>query len=151
MLPFANLSAEKENEYFSDGLAEDIINALTRLPCLRVAARTSSFYFRSRGAEIGEIAARLNVQNILEGSVRKAGNRIRIAVQLISAADGFHLCSERFDRDLTEVFALQDEICRAIVGKLRVQLAVGQPLVKRHTDNVEAYNLYLMRRYHLVR
>ncbi len=123
VLPFANLSADKENEYFSDGLAEDIIDALTRLPGLRVIARTSSFSFRGKEADVREIGAKLNVEHILEGSVRKAGNRIRVTAQLVSAADGSHHWSERYDREMTDVFAIQDEICQAIVDKLRVQLA----------------------------
>ena len=126
VLPFANLSADKENEYFSDGLAEEIINALTQLPGLRVTARTSSFFFRGKEADIREIAARLNVENILEGSVRKSGNRIRVTAQLISAADGYHLWSERYDREMTDVFAIQDEISQAIADKLRVRWR-GQP------------------------
>jgi serine/threonine protein kinase/Tfp pilus assembly protein PilF len=149
VLPFANLSADKENEYFSDGLAEDIINALTRLPGLQVTARTSSFAFRGKEADIREIGARLNVESILEGSVRKAGNRIRVTAQLVSAADGYHQWSERYDREMTDVFAIQDEICQAIVDKLRGELAGSRPLVKRYTQNVEAYNLYLMARYQL--
>jgi serine/threonine protein kinase/Tfp pilus assembly protein PilF len=151
VLPFSNLSADKENEYFSDGLAEEIINALTRLPRLRVVARTSSFFFRGKEADIREIGTRLNVENVLEGSVRKAGNRIRITVQLISAADGYHLWSERYDREMTDVFAIQDEICQAIVDKLRVELAAGRPLLKRYTENVEAYNLYLKGSYHTLK
>jgi non-specific serine/threonine protein kinase len=146
VLPFANLSADKENEYFSDGLAEEIINALTRLPGLRVIARTSSFSFRGKEVDVREIGAKLNVENILEGSVRKAGNRVRITAQLVSAADGYHLWSERYDREMTDVFAIQDEVCQAIVDKLRIQLAAGQALVKRYTENVEAYNLYLKAR-----
>ena len=146
VLPFANLSADKENEYFSDGLAEEIINALTRLPGLRVIARTSSFSFRGKEVDVREIGAKLNVESILEGSVRKAGNRIRVTAQLVSAADGSHHWSERYDREMTDVFAIQDEICQAIVDKLRVELVAGRPLVKRYTENVEAYNLYLKAR-----
>jgi eukaryotic-like serine/threonine-protein kinase len=148
VLPFANLSADKENEYFGDGLAEEVINALTRLPGLRVAARTSSFFFRGMEADIREIGAKLNVEHVLEGSVRKAGNRIRITAQLISIADGYHLWSERYDRELTDIFAIQDEICREIVEQLRIELAPGHSPQKRHTQNVEAYNLYLKGRYH---
>jgi non-specific serine/threonine protein kinase len=148
VLPFANLSADTENEYFSDGLAEEIINALTRLPGLRVIARTSSFSFRGKEADVREIGAKLNVEHILEGSVRKAGNRIRITAQLVSAVDGSHHWSERYDREMTDVFAIQDGICQAIVDKLRVQLEPDRPLVKRHTENLEAYNLYLQGRYH---
>jgi serine/threonine protein kinase/Tfp pilus assembly protein PilF len=149
VLPFANLSADKENEYFSDGLAEEIINALTKLPGLRVTARTSSFAFRGKEEDVREIGARLNVENILEGSVRKAGNRIRVTTQLVSAAEGYHLWSERYDREMTDVFAIQDEICQAIVDKLRLQLAAGRPIVKRYTENVEAYNLCLRASFYL--
>jgi serine/threonine protein kinase/Tfp pilus assembly protein PilF len=149
VLPFANLSADKENEYFSDGLAEEIINALTRLPGLRVIARTSSFSFRGKEVDVREIGATLNVDNILEGSVRKAGNRIRVTAQLVSAADGSHHWSERYDREMTDVFAIQDEICQSIVDKLRVELAPGHTLVKRYTENLEAYDLCLKARHHL--
>ena len=142
VLPFVNLSADKENEYFSDGLAEDIIDALAKLPGLRVIARTSAFAFRAKDADVGEIAAKLHVGHVLEGSVRKAGSRIRVAAQLIKTADQSHLWSERFERDMTDVFAIQDDISRAIVDNLRVRLAPGRPLVKRPTQNLDAYNLY---------
>jgi serine/threonine protein kinase/Tfp pilus assembly protein PilF len=148
VLPFANLSADKENEYFSDGLAEEIINALTRVPGLRVIARTSSFSFRGKETDVREIGAKLNVESILEGSVRKAGNRIRVTAQLIDAADGSHRWSERYDHEMTDVFAIQDEISQAIADKLRVRFAGDRPLVKRYTENVEAYNLYLKGNYH---
>jgi serine/threonine-protein kinase len=151
VLPFANLSADKENEYFSDGLAEDIIDALTKLPGLRVIARTSAFAFRGKEVDISEIGAKLKVATILEGSVRKAGNRIRVTAQLIKAADQSHLWSERYDRDMTDVFAIQDDISQAIVEKLRVRLAGDRPLVKRHTQNVEAYNLFLRGRHCVLR
>jgi serine/threonine protein kinase/Tfp pilus assembly protein PilF len=147
VLPFANLSADKENEYFSDGLAEDIIDALTQLPGLRVMARTSAFAFRGKEQDIRKIGSELNVENILEGSVRRAGNRIRVTAQLIKASDGYHLWSQRFDREMTDVFAIQDEISQAIAEKLRVRLAVEHPLVKRHTENLEAYQLYLRGRH----
>jgi eukaryotic-like serine/threonine-protein kinase len=149
VLPFANMSADKENEYFGDGLAEEIINALTRLPGLRVIARTSSFSFRGKEVDIREIGAELNVKHILEGSVRKAGNRIRITTQLVNTADGYHLWSERYDREITDVFAIQDEICQAIVDKLRLELTADRSHLKHHTENLEAYNLYLKGRYHL--
>ncbi len=147
VLPFANLSADKENEYFSDGLAEEIINALTKLPGLRVAARTSSFAFRGRDLDARKIGAELNVGQILEGSVRKAGERIRVTAQLINVADGYHLWSERYDRRMADVFDIQDEIAQAIVDRLRVQFTGEQPLVKRHTANLDAYHLYLKGRY----
>ena len=151
MLPFANLSADKENEYFSDGLAEDIIDALTQVPGLRVMARTSAFAFRGKEADVREIGARLNVEHILEGSVRRAGNRIRVTAQLVKASDGYHLWSQRFDREMTDVFAIQDEISQAIVEKLRVRLAGDRPLVKPHTDNVDAYHLFLRGRHCVLR
>jgi len=151
VLPFANLSADKENEYFSDGLAEDIIDALTQVPGLRVIARTSAFAFRGKDVGVREIGAKLDVGHILEGSVRKAGSRIRVTAQLIKVADQSHLWSERFDREMTDVFAIQDEISQAIVEKLRVRLVGDRPLVKRHTENVEAYNLFLRGRHCIYR
>ncbi|MCC7168779.1 MAG: hypothetical protein IT565_14535, partial [Rhodospirillales bacterium] len=147
VLPFLNLSGDKEDEYFSDGLAEEIINALARLPGLRVAARTSSFAFRGKEMDVREIGTKLQAGRILEGSVRRAGNRIRITAQLVGAADGYHLWSERYDREMADVFDIQEEIAQAIAGKLRVQTAAGQPLIARHTANLEAYNLYLEGRY----
>jgi len=147
VLPFVNLGADRENEYFSDGLAEDIINALAKLPGLRVVARTSAFAFREKSATAAEIGARLRVATILEGSVRKAGTRIRVTAQLIKAADQSHLWEDRYDREMTDIFAIQDEISQAIVEKLRVRLARDEPLVKRHTENLEAYNLFLRGRH----
>src|SRR5712691_5451413 len=121
VLPFANLSADKENEYFSDGLAEEIVNALARLPGLRVASRTSAFAFRGKDQDVSQIGQALKVSNVLEGSVRRAGNRIRVSAQLIDASAGFQLWSERYDREMTDVFAIQDEISRAIVDTLKVK------------------------------
>lgn len=149
VLPFTNLSADKENEYFSDGLADDIIDALTRLRGLRVIARTSSFAFRGKDADVREIGARLNVAAILEGSVRKDGNRIRVSAQLVKAADQSHLWSERYDREMNDVFAIQDQISQAVAENLRVRLVEGCPLIKRATENPEAYNLFLQGR-HLI-
>ncbi|MFQ5929169.1 MAG: protein kinase, partial [Acidobacteriota bacterium] len=151
VLPFVNMSPDPDNEYFSDGLAEELTNALTQLKGLRVAARTSAFSFKGMHKSISEIGRQLNVDTILEGSVRKAGKRLRITAQLINAADGYHLWSERYDREMEDIFDLQDEITRKIVNKLRVNLAKDSQelLVKRHTENVEAYNLYLKGRYHL--
>jgi serine/threonine-protein kinase len=151
VLPFLNMSGDPENEYFSDGLAEDIIDALTQVPGLRVMARTSAFAFRGKEVDIREIGARLNVEHILEGSVRRAGNRLRVTAQLVKASDGYHLWSQRFDREMTDVFAIQDEISQAIVEKLRVRLAGDRPLVKRHTENLAAYDLCLKARYHLLK
>jgi tetratricopeptide (TPR) repeat protein len=114
-------------------------------------ARTSAFAFRGKEQDVREIGARLNVENILEGSVRRAGNRIRVTAQLVKASDGYHLWSQRFDREMTDVFAIQDEISQAIVEKLRVRLAGDRPLVKRYTENLAAYNLCLKARYHLLK
>ncbi len=151
VLPFVNMSGDKEQEYFSDGLAEEIINALTKIPGLKVPARTSAFAFRGKEQDITKIAEALHVDNILEGSVRKSGDRIRISAQLINAADGYHLWSERYDRDMTDVFAIQDEISQAIADKLRVRLSGDRRLVKRYTENIEAYNLYLRGRFHFLK
>ncbi len=148
ILPFENLSADKENEYFGDGLAEEIINALTNVPGLRVMARCSSFAFRGKGAGIDEIGARLRVEYLLEGSVRKFGSRIRVNAQLIKACDGYHLWSERYDREMTDAFAIQDEIAHSIVEKLRMGLMGGTSLIKRTTQNIDAYNQYLRGRYY---
>ena len=161
VLPFLNLSSDKENEYFSDGLAEEIINALARVENLRVTARTSAFAFRGAEQDVRKIGETLNVASVLEGSVRKSGNRVRISVQLIGVAEGNNLWSERFDREMTDVFEIQDEISQSIVGKLRVRLTsqtgsgtdhsvvVAPPTVKRYTENLDAYNLYLKGRYEL--
>jgi serine/threonine-protein kinase len=143
VLPFANMSADKENEYFSDGLAEEIINVLANMPGLKVAGRTSSFFFRGKDVAFEEIGQRLNVDHILEGSVRKAGNRIRVTAQLIKVADGFHLWSERYDRELTDIFALQDEVTHAIATALQVRLSPATALPRRRTPNLRAYDAYL--------
>jgi serine/threonine protein kinase len=148
VLPFVNLSADKDNEYFSDGLAEDIIDALTQVPGLRVMARTSAFAFRGKEQDVRKIGSELNVEHILEGSVRRAGNRLRVTAQLVKASDGYHLWSQRFDREMTDVFVIQDEISHAIVEKLRVRLTGDLPLVKRYTGNLAAYDLCLKARYH---
>jgi serine/threonine-protein kinase len=160
VLPFVNMSSDKENEYFSDGLAEEIINALTKLENLRVTARTSAFVFRDAQQDVRKIGETLHVSSVLEGSVRKAGNRVRISVQLIDVSDGGNMWSERYDREMTDVFEIQDEISQAIVGKLKVKLASqsgsgadtstpAKPLVKRYTENLEAYDLYLKGRFEL--
>jgi eukaryotic-like serine/threonine-protein kinase len=142
VLPFANLSGDKEQEYFSDGLAEEILNALAHVPGLKVTARTSSFAFRGKEQDISEIANKLHVRTILEGSVRRAGARIRVTAQLIDAEDGYHLWSERYDRELTDVFAVQDEIAAAIAGALQVRLA-GKTATARHQPNLPAYEAFL--------
>jgi serine/threonine-protein kinase len=143
VLPFANLSADKENEYFSDGLAEEIINALTRIPGLKVTARTSAFAFRGKDEDIRRIAEALGVRTVLEGSVRRAGNRIRVSAQLINAADGYHLWSERYDGELADVFAVQDEIATAIATALKVKLSSGRVERASYTPNVAGYEAYL--------
>ena len=145
VLPFENLSADPEQEYFCDGMAEEIINALAHLDGLRVVARTSSFAFKGEHGDIREIGSALDVKAILEGSVRKAGDRLRVTAQLINVADGYHLWSERFDRTLADVFEIQDEISLAIVEKLKVRLLSDQreTIVKRYTENLEAHNEYL--------
>ena len=138
------MSADKENEYFSDGLAEEILNLLAKIPGLKVIARTSSFAFRGKEQDITKIAETLRVRTILEGSVRRAGNRIRVTAQLIEAENGSHLWSERYDRDMTDVFAIQDEIGQAISEALKVRLA---PLT--HTVNIEAWQNHLKGQYYL--
>jgi eukaryotic-like serine/threonine-protein kinase len=153
VLPFANMSPDPENEYFSDGIAEEIINALTHIDGLHVAARTSAFSFKGKSVEVGDIAARLKVRHVLEGSVRKAGNRVRVTAQLVDASNGFQLWSERYDRELADIFDVQDEIARAIVERLKVVLAGGGSarLVKVTTHNIEAYQHYLKGRAMLYR
>jgi serine/threonine-protein kinase len=150
VLPLANMSADPENEYFSDGMTEEIINALARIPGLQVASRTSSFAFKGKSVEIGEVGRRLGVSSVLEGSVRKIGNRIRIAAQLVNVTNNYQLWSETFDRQLEDVFAIQDEISRAIADALKIKLMGGaqaEPLVKPSTDNLAAYTLYLKGRF----
>lgn len=149
VLPFLDISLEKDQEYFCDGIAEELINSLTHIKDLRVVARTSAFSFKGKDFDVREIGRTLNVDHVLEGSVRKAGNQLRITAQLINVIDGYHIWSERYDRDTQDIFALQDEISLAIVGKLKMKL-FGEDkakVVKRHTDNLEAYNLYLLGRY----
>ena len=145
VMPFQNLSPDPENEYFSEGLAEEILNALSQVEGLRVAARASSFYFKGKAAEMSEIATRLRVGNLLQGSVRRAGNRVRVTVQLVDVKNGFQLWSERYDRQLEDIFEIQDEIAKAITGRLKVTLDAG---AKRATNNLEAYELYLKGRHY---
>jgi serine/threonine protein kinase/Tfp pilus assembly protein PilF len=153
VLPFANMSADPENEFFSDGLAEEILNALTKIERLHVAARSSSFSFKGKNAEVGEIAQRLKVRYVLEGSVRKAGSRVRVTAQLVEASNGYQLWSERYDRQLEDIFDVQDEIARSIVERLKVALGAGEAarLVKVATNNMEAYQQYLKGRAMLYR
>lgn len=145
VLPFKNLSADSDSEFFGDGLAEEILNALARISGLRVAARTSSFSFKGQSIPVSEIGARLRVGHVLDGSVRRSGNRIRVTAQLINAADGFQLWAERYDREIADVFDVQEDIARALADRLMVTLASPSPprLVRPPTTNLEAYDLYL--------
>ena len=146
VLPFVNMSGDREQEYFSDGLAEEVINALARVPGLRVTARTSAFAFKGKEIKVGDIARDLGVEHVLEGSVRKSGQRIRVTAQLVSAADGCPIWSERWDREMTDVFAVQDEIASAIAAVLQTKLTVKGPAT-RYTPRVEAYEAYLKGRH----
>lgn len=146
VLPFVNMSADPENEFFCDGLAEELLNALAKIENLKVAARTSSFSFKGKNVNVDEIGRALHVNSVLEGSVRKSGNRLRISVQLINATDGYHLWSERYDREMEDIFAVQDEITLAVVDTLKVKLlgdARETVLKRHHTKNSEAYQAYL--------
>jgi serine/threonine protein kinase/Flp pilus assembly protein TadD len=148
VLPFSNMGGDAEQDYFSDGLAEELINALAGLSGLRVASRTSAFRFRGRDLDIREIGKQLNVETVLEGSVRRAGKRLRITAQLINVADGYNMWSQRYDREMEDIFAIQDEITESIVKTLKPTLLGEQlPAARRHTDNVEAYQLYLKGRH----
>ena len=149
VLPFTDLSSERDQEYFCNGMAEELIIALTKIERLQVASRTWAFQFKGKGYDMDEIGRKLKVESVLEGSVRKAGNRLRITAQLINVVDGFHIWSEKYDRNMEDIFAIQDEISLAIVDKLKVKLLgeEKEALVKRHTDNLGAYNLYLKGRY----
>ena len=147
VLPFVNMSSDPEQEYFSDGLSEELINQLAQIKRLRVAGRTSSFVFKGKTEGLCAIGQKLGVGYVLEGSVRKAGQRLRITAQLINCADGFHLWSERFDRELTDVFAIQDEIAHTVAAALSVTLGVGEATrPPGGTDNVEAYDKFLQAR-----
>ena len=145
VLPFVNMSGDAEQEYFSDGLAEETLNALVRVPGLKVIARTSAFAFKGQNMDIRRIANALNVTHVLEGSVRKAGNRVRVTAQLIAASDGTHLWSERYDRELADVFGIQDEISQAIAEELKIKLS---PARGRHQPNPAAYEAYLKGRHY---
>jgi eukaryotic-like serine/threonine-protein kinase len=151
VLPFENMSGDKGNDYFSDGLAEEIINLLAKVPNLKVIARTSAFAFKGRHEDVRQIASALGVSTVLEGSVRKAGDRIRVTAQLITAVDGSHLWSERYDRQLADVFAVQDEIASAITDALQVTLSASSTPVRRHTPNVQAYEHHLKALYEVQR
>jgi len=148
VLPFVNMSGDKDQEYFSDGLAEEIINALAQLPGLKVTARTSAFAFRGKEQDIRKIAEALDVHSILEGGVRRAGNRLRVTAQLINAQDGYHLWSQRYDRELADVFEVQEEIAAAIAGALQVKLAPKSEAAVRYKPNLPAYEAFLKGRHH---
>ena len=143
VLPFVNMSGQKENDYFSDGISEEILNVLAGIPDLRVAARTSSFSFRDGKHEAPEIAQELHVRMLLEGSVRKQGDRARITAQLIDASNGYHLWSQTYDRDLKDIFAIQDEIAAAIANELKVKISGAEDTPQKKPHNVEAYDFYL--------
>ena len=147
VLPLTNMSADPENEYFSDGMTEEIINALSKVPGMQVASRTSCFAFKGKEVDIRQVGDKLGVTSVLEGSVRKVGNKIRVTAQLINVENGYHLWSETYDRQLEDVFAIQDEISRAIVDALKLRLGGGTETLVVPTRNIEAYNLYLKGRF----
>jgi serine/threonine protein kinase/Flp pilus assembly protein TadD len=149
VLPFEDLSPQKDQEYFSDGMTEELINRLSNVKGLKVPARTSVFQFKGKADDIRDIGKRLNVQTVLEGSIRKIGNELRVTAQLINIADGFHLWSETYNREMKDVFNIWDEIALTIADKLKLTLLTDEKekLVKRSTGNIEAYNLYLLGRY----
>jgi adenylate cyclase len=149
VLPFINMSSDKENEYFSDGITEDLIAALSKISGLQVAARTSSFAFKGKNEDIRTIGTRLNVAAVLEGSVAKAGNQVRITAQLINVQDGYHLWSDTYDRELQDIFAIRSQVAQTVAQALQVTLAADerQRLEQKPTQNVEAYQLYLKGRY----
>ena len=146
VLPFINLSAEKDNEYFSDGITEELLNALAKVEGLSVTSRTSSFAFKGKNSDIREIGKKLGVKTVLEGSVRKYGDRVRVTAQLIDSENGYHKWSENYDKKLEDIFAVQDEIAGSIVDQLKKTMTLRKPsdgLVKATTKNIDAYNLYL--------
>ena len=165
VLPFVNRSHDEEDEYFSDGLADELLNVLTKIPALRVAARSSAFTFKGKAATVAEVGRALNVATVLEGSVRKAGDRMRVSVQLVTVADGYHLWSERYDRTLNDIFAVQDDIAQSVVTELRrtllgeaVDPQVGAEAtaqvaaaVRGRANDPEAYRLYLQARHFIDR
>jgi TolB-like protein/pimeloyl-ACP methyl ester carboxylesterase/Tfp pilus assembly protein PilF len=150
VLPFANLSNDPDNEYFCEGLAEELLNALSKIDDLKVAARTSAFSFKGKNVNVSEIGDSLNVKNVLEGSVRKSGNKLRITAQLVNASDGYHLWSERYDREMRDIFDVQDEITLAVVDALKLKLFGGEKaaVLKRYTDDAEVHELFLKGRYY---
>ena len=150
VLPFANMSGDAEQEYFSDGISEDITTDLSKVSALAVTARNTAFQFKGQSVDICDVASKLGVSHVLEGSVRKAGARVRITAQLINGASGDHVWAERYDRDLTDIFAIQDEISKAIVDALKLKLLPEEKeaIENRGTTNADAYNFYLMARQH---
>ncbi|TDE18288.1 AraC family transcriptional regulator [Dyadobacter psychrotolerans] len=150
VLPFLNLSNDIEQDYFSDGVAEELINVLSHVPDLQVAGRTSSFTFKGKNQDLRFVGEQLNVSHILEGSVRKSGNKLRITAQLINVADGYNIWSENYDRELHDIFDIQDEIALAILKQVKIQLLSEGPssALKRYTNNAEAYQLYLHGRFY---
>ncbi|HYV93393.1 MAG TPA: adenylate/guanylate cyclase domain-containing protein [Chitinophagales bacterium] len=153
VLPFVNMSNDPEQEYFSDGMAEEIINSLAHLEKLKVAGRTSSFQFKGKNIDLRQVGEQLGVKTVLEGSIRKQGNRLRVTAQLVNVHDGFHLWSERYDRDMDDIFAIQDQIALAITEKLKITLLEKDREIfhKAPTQNTEAYELYLKGRFYLSR
>ena len=153
VLSFLNMSNDPEQEYFSEGIAEEIINSLTHIQDLKVAGRMSTFQFKGKNESIKEMGKKLGVNSILEGSIRKQGSRLRITVQLINVEDGFHLWSEKYDREMNDIFAIQDEIALSITEKLKISLLRKDrdKITRSHTQNPEAYELYLKGRFHLYR
>jgi TolB-like protein/DNA-binding LytR/AlgR family response regulator len=152
VLPFRNMSADKENEYFSDGITEEIINALTKVKGLNVIARTSAFTFKGRDVDVRDVGNQLKVAFVLEGSVRRSGNKVRVAAQLVKASDGFHVFSEVYDRELQDIFEVQDDISNKIVTRFTDQVGITQEskyLVPSTTRDIEAYELYLKGRFNL--
>jgi adenylate cyclase len=152
VLPFANMSGDPEQEYFSDGISEDVITDLSKVSALWVAARNTAFMFKGKHVDVPQVARQLNVSHVVEGSVRKAGTRVRITAQLIDGATGGHIWAERYDRDLNDIFALQDEISQAIVSALKLKLLPEEKkaIEQRGTSNAEAYKLYLMARQYMI-
>lgn len=151
VLPFVNMSTDPENEYFSDGISEEILNALTHVDGLQVTARSSSFSFKGKNEDVRQIGSKLGVATVLTGSVRKAGKRMRITVQLINTSDGYHVWSEMFDSDLEDIFQVQDEISLKILNRLKENFSPAgkaEHIIKQSTENIEAYNLYLKGRFH---
>src|SRR5688572_20832772 len=151
VLPFVNMSNDPEQEYFSDGMAEEILTSLSHLKDLKVAGRTSSFQFKGKNIDLQEVGEKLHVRTVLEGSVRKQGNRLRITAQLINVEDGYHIWSEKYDRNMDDIFAIQDEIALAITEQLKITLLEKEreKITKPSTHNAEAYELYLKARFYL--